>query len=257
MCSLIIRRRNMAQNTKPTKVKSTAALSADFLEGVAGDGMDNIKDNAVSTAYLGIVQPGSSATQDGAKPGHFRNSATGKDYGETIRVVPIAFDIVWQERMSEPPFSTVARYKPNTIQVDIKPVKAGTKGYPKMVNPQSGNEIKEVFMYAVILPDFPEDGVLIFNPNVSSMRACKAWNSQLKAQLLPNGTKAPIYAHAWDLAIELVPNPQQPANKMARLASVHKDEAFISKELFEETVKPQRAIASTAMLAIEDNSDEE
>lgn len=244
----------MAQ-TKTSKAKP--AQDAGFLEGLAGDGMEQIKDNAVSTAYLGIVQPGSSATQEGAKPGHFRNSATGEDYGETLRVVPIAFDIVWQERMSEPPFTTVARYKPNTIQVDIKPVKAGTKGYPKMVNPQSGNEIKEVFMYAVVLPDHPEAGVLIFNPNISSMRACKSWNTQLKAQLLPNGTKAPIYAHAWDLAIEMVPNPQQPANKMARLASARKDEAFISKELFEETVKPQRALASNAMLAIEDNSQDD
>ena len=120
-----------------------------------------------------------------------------------------------------------------------------------MVNPQSGNEIKELFIYAVILPDHPEAGTLIFNPNVSSMRACKSWNSQLKSQMLPNGTKAPIYAHAWDLAIELTQNPQQPANKMARLAAVHKDDAFVSKELFEEVIQPSRAIASNSMLAIE------
>lgn len=241
----------MAQRTNVSKVKSTVAPSADFLEDLTGDGLETMTDAAVSTAYLGIVQPGSSATAEGAEPGTFRNSATGENYGNTVRVVPIAFDIAWVERLSEPPFTTVARYKPHSIPVDIKPVKAGTKGYPKMVNPQSGNEIKELFIYAVILPDHPEAGTLIFNPNVSSMRACKSWNSQLKSQMLPNGTKAPIYAHAWDLAIELTQNPQQPANKMARLAAVHKDDAFVSKELFEEVIQPSRAIASNSMLAIE------
>lgn len=252
----------MAQTkvTTTNPVKSTTAQSVDFLSAATGDGLETITNEAVSTPYLGIVQPGSSSTQNGAVAGHFINSATGEDYGDTVRVVPIAFDIVWSERLSEPPFTTVGRYRPNSIPVDIKPVKAGTKGYPKMVNPQTGNEVKELFMYAVILPEHPDAGVMIFNPNVSSMRTCKSWNSQLKSQLLPNGTKAPIYAHAWDLAIEMVPNPQQPAQQMARLASVHKDDAFISKELFEETVKPQRAIATTDMLALaapEDNGDNE
>ena len=186
----------MAQRTNVSKVKSAVAPSTDFLEGLTGDGLETMTDAAVSTAYLGIVQPGSSATAEGAEPGTFRNSATGESYGNTVRVVPIAFDIAWVERLSEPPFTTVA-------------------------------------------------------PNVSSRRACKSWNSQLKSQMLPNGTKAPIYAHAWDLAIELVPNPQQPANKMARLAAVHKDDAFVSKELFEEVIQPSRAIASNSMLAIE------
>lgn len=246
----------MAQRTNTPSNVSTAALSADFLDGVAGDGLDTITDGAVSQAYLGIVQPGSSATTEGAEPGTFRNSATGENYGTTVRVIPIAFDIAWVERLSEPPFTTVARYKPHTIPVDIKPVKQGTRGYPKMINPTSGNEVKELFLYAVILPDHPEAGTLIFNPNVSSMRACKSWNSQLKSQLLPNGTKAPIYAHAWDLAIELVPNPQQPANKMARLAAVHKDDAFISPELFESYVKPQRTIAASAMASLDAPADE-
>lgn len=248
----------MAQAIKTTtrNVKSTVAPSTDFLDGLAGDGLETITENAVSTAYLGIVQPGSSATAEGAEPGTFRNSATGESYGNTVRVVPIAFDILWVERLAEPPFTTVGRYKPQSIPIDIKPVKAGTKGYPKMINPQTGNEVKELFVYAVILPDYPEAGTLIFNPNVSSMRACKSWNSQLKSQMLPNGTKAPIYAHAWDLAIELVPNPQQPATQMARLAAVHKDDAFVSRELFEEVIQPQRTVASTSMIAIEAPEDE-
>lgn len=233
--------------------KNTPAVSqtATFLEGLAGEGLETIGDNAVSTAYLGIVQPNSTATQEGAAAGDFRNSATGESYGNTVRVIPVAFDTAWVERSSEPPFSTVARYKPGSIPVDIKPVKPGTKGYPKMINPATGNEIKELFMYALVLPDHPEAGTVIFSPNVSSMKVCKSWNSQLKSQLLPNGQHAPIYARAWDLATELVPNPQQPAIQMAKLASVHKDDAFITKELFENTVQPQRAIASTAMASLE------
>ena len=82
----------MAQRTNVSKVKSTVAPSTDFLDGLTGDGLETMTDAAVSTAYLGIVQPGSSATAEGAEPGTFRNSATGENYGNTVRVVPIAFD---------------------------------------------------------------------------------------------------------------------------------------------------------------------
>ena len=49
-----------------------------------------------------------------------------------------------------------------------------------MINPETGNEVQELFVYAVALPDFPEDGILYFNPTVGSMKTAKAWNSQLK-----------------------------------------------------------------------------
>ena len=118
-----------------------------------------------------------------------------------------------------------------------------------MINPETGNEVQELYIYAVMLPEHPEAGVLLFNPTVGSMRTCKSWNTQLKSQLLPNGTQAPIYACAWDLASDLVDNPAKKGAKMAKFVKVQRG-SFISKDLFEGAVKPQLPAIQQTVLSI-------
>ena len=231
-----------------------AAEAASYLDEFSGSGLDSITNEAVATAYLGMVQPGSAPTQEGAEPGTWINSATRENYGNNVSVIPVAFKTIWSERMNEAPFTTVARYEPNSIEVEVVPVKPGKRGYPKMVNPVSGNEIKELFVYAVILPEHPEAEVLILSPTASSMRACKSWNSQLRSQLLPNGKPAPIFAFTWNLGLELVQNPNQPANKMARIAGVQKG-SLVDENLFTNNVKPQLSSVQRTILSITADAD--
>lgn len=225
-----------------------------FMDEYAGQGLDTISSNEQAIAYLGLVQPDSQFVSDDCPAGTWRNSATGKCYGETVRVIPLAFRTVWNEREAEPPFTTVARYAPNTIEVDVRPVKNGKRGFPKMFNKATGNEIQELYVYAVALPDYPEDGILYFNPTVGSMRACKSWNTQLKGQLLPNGAQAPIFGYTWNLIAELVPNPQQPSKDIARFTKAMKD-VIVNRELFEASVKPQLAAVTQAVLQITADTD--
>ena len=102
---------------------------------------------------------------------------------------------------------------------------------------------------SVMLPEHPEAGVLLFNPTVGSMRTCKSWNTQLKAQLLPNGLQAPIFAYSWDLASDLVDNPAKKGAKMAKFVKVQRS-SVISKELFEGHVKPQLPAIQQTVLSI-------
>lgn len=238
-----------------TKELETEDMS--FYEEYQGAGLDTITANEQAIAYLSMVQPGSQAVADGAVEGHWRNSATGKDYGDVVRVIPVAFRTIWNERESDAPYNTVGRYEPNSIEVTIEQPKAGKRGYPKMINPSSGNEVQELYVYACILPDYPEDGVLYFNPTVGSMKTCKAWNTQLKAQILPNGAQAPIFAFSWDLACGLVTNPKKPAEQIAKFVKVQKD-SIVGKEFFLESVKPQlESVTKTVMSITSDMSDEE
>lgn len=220
-----------------------------FLDGYEGQGLDTITTDTMSTAYLGMVQPNSQPTMNGHEAGTWRNSATDENYGNVVTVVPVAFRTIWSERSSEPPFNTVARYEPNAVAVEIKPVKPGQRGFPKMINPATGNEIQELFVYACIIPEHPEAGVLLFSPTVGSMKACKNWNAQLRGQLLPNGKPAPIFAYSWNLALELVQNPNKPAEKVTRLARVEKN-AFIDEGLFTEVIQPQLNTVTKAVLSI-------
>lgn len=237
-----------------TTTKELETEDMSFLEDFAGAGLDTITADEQAIAYLGMVQPGSSMEDADNQPGTWRNSATGENYGNVIRVVPLAFRTIWNERASEPPFNTVGRYAPHSIEVKIQTPKPGAKGYPKMINPDTGNEVQELYVYAILLPDHPEEGVLYFNPTVGSMRACKAWNTQLKGQILPNGAQAPIFAYSWDLCLDLVPNPKKPSEQISKFVKVQKD-SIVAKDLFEQAVKPQLESVQKTVLSITDNSD--
>ena len=231
-------------------MKQTEELS--FLEDMAGAGLESITANEQAIPYLGLVQPDSEAAAAGATPGVWRNSATGEEYGNVVTVSVFAFRTIWSERDTEPPFGTVGRYAPHSIEVTIQQPKGG-KGYPKMINPETGNEVQELYVYALFLPDHPEAGVMLFNPTVSSMKTCKSWNTQLKSQLLPSGAQAPIFACTWNMACDLVDNPAKKGAKMAKFVKVEKN-AFVSKELFETYVKPQLPAIQQTVLSITDNS---
>lgn len=237
---------------------TSEAVDTSFMDGLEGQGLETITANEQAVAYLSMVQPDSTAAADGATPGVWRNSASGEEYGNTITAVVLAFRTIWNERDSEPPFGTVGRYPPHGIEVTIQQPKGG-KGYPKMINPATGNEVQELYVYALILPEHPEAGVLMFNPTVGSMRTCKTWNTQLKSQLLPNGKQAPIFACAWDLAVDLVDNPAKKGAQMAKFVKVQKS-AFIPKELFDKYVQPQLPMIQQTVLAITaqpDSADEQ
>lgn len=229
------------------------AEDTSFLDGMEGTGLDSITANEQAIPYLGMVQPDGEAAANGATPGAWRNSATGEEYGNIVNVIPLAFKVIWNEREGTSPFRTVGRYEPNTITVTIQQPKGG-KGYPKMINPESGNEVQELYIYAVMLPEHPEAGVLLFNPTVSSMTTCKAWNTQLKGQILPNGKQAPIFAYSWNLVSDLVDNPQKKGAKMAKFVKVQKD-VIISKELFEQNVQPQLPQIQQTVLSITADAD--
>lgn len=227
-----------------------------FLEELAGAGLETITAEAQTIPYLSMVQPDSSAAvEGGATVGVWRNSTTGDEYGHVVDVVVLAFKTIWNERESQSPFATVGRYEPHGIPVTIQQSKNG-KGYPKMINPETGNEVQELFVYAVLLPEHPEAGVLLFNPTVSSMRTCKQWNTQIKGQLLPNGAQAPIFGFKWSLVAELVDNPQKKGAKLTRLAKALKG-SILSRELFNAHVKRQLDTVKQQVLAITSNIDDE
>lgn len=219
-----------------------------------GDGLDSITQDAVSTAYLGMVQPGSGPTMTGHAPGSWRNSSTDENYGPSVEVIVLAFKTAWIERSKVSPYETVGRYEPNSIHVDIEPVKPGTRGFPKMTNPATGNKVEELFIYACMKKDSPESGIMYFSPTVGSMKTCKQWNAQLRSQRLPSGRIAPLYAFSWTLYLDLVKNPAKPAEDIAKFVRATRGE-LLQKELFIEAVRPQLVAAqNVALLAAPETS---
>lgn len=224
--------------------KQEAMGDASYFDGMEGQGIDDLK-NAVATAYLSIIQPQSKLKDEGNPPGTWRNSATGENYGRTISLVPLAMKTVWVERDDAPPFMTVGVYEPNSLEVKIERPKPGKRGFPRMFNPDSGFEIKELFTYAVMLEEHTEAGVLYFTVPVSSMKQIKQWNSMLRSQRLPNGKIAPIFAFAWTLELELATNTA--GNENARVSHVERGN-LVAKDLFFSAVQPALAAAKDIAL---------
>jgi hypothetical protein len=221
--------------------------SDDYFAGMEGAGLEELTGAALSTAYLAMVQPGSGPTLSGHEAGTWRNSATDENFGTSVKVIPMAFKTVWTERNRESPFETVGRYEPHSIEVNIVPPKPGTRGFPKMTNPKTGNEVQELFIYAVVQADNPSAGVLYFSPTAGSMRACKNWNSQLRSQRLPNGKLAPIFGFEWTLDLDLVTNPTKPAEKIAKFVRATRG-ALVEKDTFVSYVQPQLTVAQNITL---------
>jgi hypothetical protein len=237
--------------------KQEEKVDADFLSQYAGKGLENFDSETTSRAYLAMVQPGSTAAVDYGEPvGTWRNTATQENYGPVVEVVVVGFAPVWTERSSEPPYNTVAQYAPNSIEVRVEPPKPGTKGFGKMFNKDSGNKIESLFVYALILKDNPEGGVVIFSPTSGSMRTCKTWNSMIKNSRLSDGSLAPIFGYSWKLVLESYPdNPKQGKKAHTALVSVERGE-LISKPLFSQSVQPQlKAAGNLLELAAPENND--
>lgn len=235
--------------TEETRDTGLVTEDMSFYEGLSGAGFEDMGVGATSPAYLGLVQPDSAVEDEDNLPGTWHNSATGKNYGSCVRVVVLAFRTIWSEREADPPFRTVGRYPVGGIKVDVRQPPRGKCGYPKMYNPETGNEVQELFVYVLALPDHPEDGVLYFIPTVGGMRTAKAWNSQLKSQLLPNGVQAPIFGFQWNLQAEMAPNPQQPSKQIARFTRVFRD-SIVNKDMFVSLVKPQLDAVKQDVLAL-------
>lgn len=230
----------------------------DFLDSYEGQGLDAFGAKDVAAAFLGLVQPGSKHESASCKPGTWRNTASGRNFGNMVKVVPLAFKTIWSERESEAPYRTVARYEPHSIKVDTRTVKG--KAYPKMYNPETGNEVQELYIYAVVLPDYPEEGILYCNPTVGGMRACRAWNTQIKSALLPSGKSAPIFGFQWLLVADCVTNPQRPSEQIAQFIKAERD-SVVSKDLFMQSIKSnieaaQAAVVQATTLGIEAPADE-
>lgn len=232
------------------KEEKTEEQATDYFAQMAGDGLEDFTPDTISTSWLSMVQPGSGA-EENHPAGTWRDSATDENYGNIVSVIPLQFKTVWVERSKEPPFGTIGRYIPKSIKVDIEYPKPGARGFPKMTNPETGNVIQELFAYAVLLKDKPENGVMYFSPTVISMSTCKTWNKLLMTAKLPPDPKtgrvlpAALHQYSWDLEVGLVPNPKRPNSQTAKLLGVKRGQ-LVDETWHRNQVKPMLDVAKSA-----------
>lgn len=211
-----------------------------FLDALAGEGLEQIKADDTQQGLLLIAQKLSKVLDEGTvKEGHWYNSLTHEDYGTAIRVVVLAIEkywFVWAADQS----GLKGRYEPGSIEVT-------GDNFTGMVD-KDGNKVIETLCYACVLPDHPEAGVVVMTSTRGSMKYLRAWNAAMKTRRLPSGKPAPLYGTIWELTTTADRDKQGRSFFSLRAGA---PVGFIDKSLFEQTVEPARALATSSIKAIE------
>ena len=228
--------------------KEEAAL--DFIEESAGQGFENMTTGETAVPRLLISQAMSNATQNGQIPaGHFYNSISGKDYGETLDVIVCHFQKVWVE-WKKNQGGYVATHEIGSIEVTGD----NYKGMEHVDADGNKNDVIETWMYLVVLPDHLEDGYLVFGSTRGNLKYLKGWNTQMMYLRTPAGKPAPLFSSVWTMSIGKDTNKKgntyYSCNKEGKSSIVRK--GWTTKEMFLSYVKPAREVATQAV-ALADN----
>lgn len=225
---------------------------SDYLDEVAGQGFENMSSNETAVPRLNIAQALSDVVSNGNVPqGHFYNSISGKDYGDTIDVVVCHFQKMWVE-WKKNQGGYVATHEIGSIEVT-------GDNYTGMEHKDAEgnvNDVIETWMYLVILPDHLEDGYLVFSSTRGNLKYLKGWNTQMKYLRTPSGKPAPLFSSVWTMSTGKDTNKKGNSyfscNKDGKSSIVWK--GWTSKEMFLTYVSPAREIATQAVALVDNRA---
>lgn len=225
-------------------------MDLDYLSEVAGQGFENMSNGEVAVPRLLIAQAMSDVVTNGSvKVGHFYNSISGKDYGESVDVIVCHFQKVWVE-WKKNQGGYVATHEVGSIEVTGD----NYSGMEHKDAEGNTNDVIETWNYLAVLPEHLEDGYMIFGSTRGNLKYLKGWNTQMRYLRTPSGKAAPLFSSIWTLTTGKDQNKKgntyYSCNKDGKSSIVWKD--WVSKEMFLEYVTPARQVADQA-IALADN----
>ena len=216
---------------------------SDFLDDVAGQGYEDFSANSYQIPFLKIAQPLSPEINKNhanyikdLEAGQFFNSLTKKNYGSTIKLIPLRQKEMWLEYMPNRG-AFKGMHEPGGIQTtgDIYS-KEGMKTL-------SGNDLSDVLTFYCLLADEPESGPIVFSLYGSGFGHGKTWNSLIMTSKTDSGKQAPYFGSVWELSTSYNQNDQGSWYQIgaAKTTNVKRDRK-ITKEELDTYILPARDI---------------
>lgn len=182
--------------TRKAEEKEKVAQDADFMESLAGQGFENMGASDFQIPFLRILQPLSPQVLDGdehvegAKPGFFYNSLTGKVYGNEINIIPlkcITEWLVWGKDRG-----------PIKNRVPVGSIPTLGDIFTGLTTPD-GDDVVETMTIYLLVEGYIEEGPVAFPLSKTNLRHAKKINTMLHATFLPSGKRAPYFSSVWTL----------------------------------------------------------
>lgn len=166
-------------------------------------GFDDFGAEDVQMGWLRIAAKNTDAANEdskdyikGLKPGFFFNTLSKKVYGKTLKLIVLRY------------FKSYSEHTPGQNGEFVRPVsKAEVDAIPPTSQQNghyilpSGNIIKEQANYLVLLPEYPEEGIVRFPLSTGSYKHVKNWNGQI--------LKTPdIWTGIWEVSTSLMTSKQ-------------------------------------------------
>jgi hypothetical protein len=178
-----------------SKEETKAIVDDSAYEGMEGVGYDSMGGDKFTMPLLLIAQTTSSVVAEGTngiKAGDFYNSVTKENYGNSIELIPVYFESVWQ--IWKPNLGGFAgRVRPNSIKV--------TGDVYKGMKDADGNDVVDTWMYIVLIKGREEDGLLIMQVASNGIRYAKIWNGMIHDTRMTSGKRAPFFYSSWLLTV--------------------------------------------------------
>ena len=222
-------------------------LDVEYLNEVAGQGFENMGTDETAVPRLLIAQALSDVTQNGKVPaGHFYNSITGEDYGDSINVIVCHFQkfwVVWKKNQG----GYVGTYPVGSLEGVTGD---NFKGMEHKDADGNINDVIETWDYLVILPEHKDAGFMIFGSTRGNLKYLKGWNTQMRYLRTPQGKPAPLFSAIWNMTTGKDTNKKgnQYYSCNVEGKSSIKFAEWVDKETYLEYVAPARQVADQAVM---------
>lgn len=171
---------------------------SDFLDSYSGQGYEDFSANSYQVPFLKIAQKLSPELNThnescikGLEVGQFFNSLTKKNYGSSIKLIPLRQREVWLEyEPNRGPFRGM--HEVGSIQTTGDVFDGGLKTL-------AGNDIIDALVFYCLLADEPASGPIIFTMYGTGFRHGKTWNSLIMTSKTSSGKQAPYFGSVWTL----------------------------------------------------------
>lgn len=222
-------------------------LDVEYLNEVAGQGFENMGTDETAVPRLLIAQALSDVTQNGKVPaGHFYNSITGEDYGDSVNVIVCHFQKVWVE-WKKNQGGYVGTYPVGGLEGVTGD---NFKGMEHKDADGNINDVIETWDYLVILPEHKDAGFMIFGSTRGNLKYLKGWNTQMRYLRTPSGKPAPLFSAIWNMTTGKDTNKKGNQYYSCNIEgkSSIKFAEWVDKETYLEYVAPARQVADQAVM---------